>query len=153
MADIVFHELIVDINQLKKRQSPRGTTPKGAPGFNPDNAVGAGVRLVAKALIVVQEWGDSRNKKAFLEGEDFLKRLSGYLKSDAGVLVEVQSDQWAIPDPAGNQLKMFRTAVICGSGANPEDVLFRYLNSDRLAAAPAKDWKRINSYVWATIKK
>lgn len=147
---IRFQELLVDISQFSRRTNPRANSVKGAPGFNPDNAVASGVKFLAKAMIFVQEWGDSRTKSAFLESEGFVGRLAPLLQNGEGAVVEVQSDQWRSPDAVGNQPKLFRTAVICGSGKSPQEVLFRYFNSDRLSAAPPEGWKRINTYLWAT---
>lgn len=138
-------------------QVPRGFSAPGGPSAR-GNAVGAGVKLLHKAMKALNGWAVSwRVNKELEEKRPQIEAAIGRVEErlqqsrpDAGVLVVVGLQEWAIPDPTGTRAQSFLSLHLAGSGIQPDKVLRDYVSRPQLVQGAAKGWRRKEVFIWAT---
>lgn len=145
-----WQEAVFSPERFQEKVKPKGPEEKSAPGYDPNNVVASGVKLLSKMVVGIHNFGLEQNEKTGLNNPDLIKQIIASLPAGGGVLVESRYEEWKMQDPAGNKAKFFRNAYVVGKGKDPGEVFQTYIKSDRLSAGPPEGWKNVYKYYWVT---
>lgn len=113
-------------------------------------AIGAGVKLLHKCAVALNDW--SISYRVNQELKKISSTIMEKMPRGGGVLVCVGLQEWEYPDPTGTRAKMFLSIHIAGSGNDPVFILNRYLSQPQIVQGAPKGWRRRDLFIWVTIK-
>jgi len=122
--------------------------PRSAGPSSAGVAIGAGVKLLQKAMIALNGWAVAHRTNA--EIKNLETKIRQLMPKGGGVMLCVGIQEWEMPDPTGARAQSFLSLHIVDAGTSPATILKKYLHQARLTQGAAKGWKRKDVYLWVT---
>lgn len=111
----------------------------------------AGIQLLHSASKALNGW--AVEYKVNQEIDSMKPLIISRMPENGGLLLCVQIQAWATPDPAGATAESYLSTHIAGTGSSAEQVLTSYRNQAQYEQGSSKGWKRKQIFVWVTKNK